>query len=59
MAHEHYMVPAWTSRETRIAYNAWTLERPAMVPPYPPEGVPYMGWPMTVWWARMPPITAK
>ena len=59
MAHEHYMVPAWTSRETRIAYNAWTLDRPAMVPPYPPEGVPYMGWPMTVWWARMPPITAK
>ena len=59
MAHEHYLVPAWTSRETRIAYNAWTLERPAMVPPYPPEGVPYMLWPMTVWWARMPPVTAK
>jgi microcin C transport system substrate-binding protein len=59
MASEVYMVPAWTSRETRIAYNAWRLERPAMVPPYPPEGVPYMDWPMTVWWARMPPITAK
>jgi microcin C transport system substrate-binding protein len=59
MAHEVYMVPAWTSRETRIAYNAWRLERPAAVPPYPPEGVPYMDWPMTVWWARMPPRTAK
>jgi microcin C transport system substrate-binding protein len=59
MAHEVYMVPAWTSRETRIAYNGWRLERPAAVPPYPPEGVPYMEWPMTVWWARMPPITAK
>ena len=59
MAHEVYMIPAWTSRETRIAYNAWRLERPAVVPPYPPEGIPYMDWPMTVWWARIPPITAK
>ena len=59
IAHGHYMVPAWTSSENRVAYNAWKLERPAMVPPYPPEGVSYMDWPMTVWWARMPPITAK
>lgn len=59
IAHGHYMIPAWTSSEVRIAYNAWTLERPAMVPPHPPEGVPYMTWPMTVWWARMPPKTAK
>ena len=59
VAHGHYMIPAWTSREQRIVYNAWRLERPKVVPPYPPEGVPYMDWPMTVWWARMPPITAK
>lgn len=59
IAHGHYMVPGWTSRETRIAYNAWTLERPAQVPPYPPEGIPYMSWPMTVWWARLPPKTSK
>jgi microcin C transport system substrate-binding protein len=59
VAHGHYMVPAWTSKETRIAYNAWKLERPAVVPPYPPEGVAYMDWPMTVWWARMPPITSR
>lgn len=58
IAHGHFMIPAWTSRETHAAYNAWRLERPAMVPPYPPEGVPYMEWPMTVWWARMPPVTA-
>jgi microcin C transport system substrate-binding protein len=58
IAHEHYMIPAWTSREQRIVYNAWRLERPKVVPPYPPEGVPYMDWPMMVWWARMPPITA-
>jgi microcin C transport system substrate-binding protein len=59
IAHGHYMVPAWTSSEQRMAYNAWTLERPAVVPPHPPEGVPYMDWPMTVWWARMPPKTSK
>lgn len=59
MAHEHYMIPAWTTRVSRIAYNAWRLERPAVVPPYPPEGVSYMDWPMFTWWARMPPITAK
>lgn len=58
IAHGHYMIPAWTSSEKRVAYNAWTLERPAMVPPYPSETA-YMTWPMTVWWARMPPKTAK
>jgi len=55
IAHGHYMIPAWTTREKRIAYSAWALERPAAVPPYPPEGVPYMDWPMMVWWAKMPP----
>jgi microcin C transport system substrate-binding protein len=59
IAHGHYLIPAWTSRDSRIVYNAWRLERPAAVPPHPPEGIPYMDWPMTVWWARMPPITAK
>jgi microcin C transport system substrate-binding protein len=52
IAHGHYMVPAWTSRNRRIAYSAAKLERPAMVPPYPPEGVPYMDWFMFTWWAR-------
>lgn len=59
IAHGHYMVPAWTSSEQRVAYSRWKLERPAVVPPYPPEGVAYMDWPMTTWWARMPPITSK
>ena len=59
VAHGHYMVPAWTSNESRVAYNAWTLERPALVPPHPPEGVPYMDWPMTVWWARMPALKSR
>jgi microcin C transport system substrate-binding protein len=46
------MIPAWTSRERRIAYSTSKLERPSVVPTYPPEGVPYMDWFMTVWWAR-------
>lgn len=59
IAHGHSMVPAWTSSEQRVAYSRWKLERPAVVPPHPPEGVAYMDWPMTTWWARMPPITSK
>ncbi|MES3003704.1 MAG: extracellular solute-binding protein [Pseudomonadota bacterium] len=58
-AHGHYMIPAWTTREKRIAYSDWLLERPKVVPPFPPEGVPYMQWPMMTWWARTPPRTAK
>lgn len=59
IAHGHYMVPAWTSSEQRVAYSRWKLERPAVVPPHPPEGVAYMDWPMTTWWARNPPITSE
>ena len=58
IAHGHYMVPAWTSSENRIAYSSWRLERPKVIPPHPPEGIPYMVWPMTTWWARLPPKTA-
>jgi microcin C transport system substrate-binding protein len=59
IAHGHYMIPAWTTRGKRLAYSDWKLARPAVVPPYPPEGVPYMDWPMTTWWARNPPKTRK
>jgi microcin C transport system substrate-binding protein len=55
IAHGHYLIPAWTSRQKRIAYSTWMLVRPPVVPLYPPEGVPYMEWFMEVWWARMPP----
>ncbi|HEX7500386.1 MAG TPA: extracellular solute-binding protein [Polyangia bacterium] len=55
IAHGHYLIPAWTSRSRRIAYSSWKLVRPPVVPAYPPEGVAYMEWFMTVWWARLPP----
>ena len=59
IAHGHYLIPAWTTTGRRIAYSDWALVRPPVVPPYPPEGVPYMDWFMTVWWARLPPKTAE
>jgi microcin C transport system substrate-binding protein len=62
IAHEHYMVPGWTNRDARVAYDAWRLERPSQVPLYPPDtsftgDVAYMMWPISTWWARNPPIT--
>jgi microcin C transport system substrate-binding protein len=59
IAHGHYMVPAFTSRSRRIAYSDWKLERPKIIPTYPPEGVPYMDWFMLTWWARNPPKTSN
>lgn len=59
IAHGHYLIPAWTSRGRRIAYSDFKLQRPDVIPAYPPEGVPYMDWFMTTWWARMPPKTSK
>lgn len=58
IAHGHYLIPAWTSTSRRIAYSAWALDKPAVTPPYPPEGVPYMDWFMTTWWAREPAKTS-
>jgi microcin C transport system substrate-binding protein len=57
VAHEHYLIPAWTSRARRVAYSSWKLVRPPLVPTYPPEGVAYMEWFMTVWWARIAPAS--
>lgn len=59
IGHGHYLIPAWTQRGRRIAYNDWALQRPAVVPAYPPEGVPYMTWFLTTWWARVPPKTTR
>jgi microcin C transport system substrate-binding protein len=59
IAHGHYLLPAWTARTKRIAYSEWALVRPPVTPPYPPEGIPYMDWPMMVWWARIPPKTGR
>ncbi|MBK0393427.1 extracellular solute-binding protein [Ramlibacter algicola] len=58
IAHEHYLIPAWTASTRRIAWSKWKLEHPKVIPAYPPEGVPYMDWFLTTWWARLPPKTS-
>lgn len=55
IAHGHYLIPQWSANSHRMAYNAWRLERPPVVPPYSSGE----GWVMDVWWARMPPLTAQ
>ena len=59
IAHEPLPDSGLDRQATRVAYSAWRLERPAAVPPYPPEGVSYMDWPMTVWWAACRPSTCE
>ena len=54
IAHGHYLIPQWSANTHRMAYNAWRLEHPSVIPPYS-NGE---GWVMDTWWARMPPLTA-
>jgi hypothetical protein len=34
IAHSHYLIPQWTAGTHRMAYNAWRLALPAVMPPY-------------------------
>ena len=54
IAHGHYLIPQWSANTHRMAYNAWRLEHPPVIPPYSSGE----GWVMDTWWARMPPLTA-
>ena len=51
VSHSHYLLPQWYSPVHRLAYNAWRLQKPDVVPPY------FRGetWAMDTWWARQPP----
>ena len=48
VSHGHYLLPQWYSPVHRLAYNAWRLDKPAVVPPY------FRGeaWAIDTWWAR-------
>lgn len=48
VSHSHYLLPQWYSPVHRLAYNAWRLDKPAVVPPY------FRGeaWAIDTWWAR-------
>jgi len=50
VSHGHYLLPQWYSPVHRLAYNAWRLDKPAVVPPY------FRGeaWAIDTWWARRP-----
>lgn len=50
VSHSHYLLPQWYSPVHRLAYNAWRLAMPAVVPPY------FRGesWAIETWWARQP-----
>ena len=50
----HYLIPQWSANTHRMAYNAWRLEHPQVIPPYSSGE----GWVMDTWWARKPPLTA-
>ncbi|MBN8558751.1 MAG: ABC transporter substrate-binding protein [Burkholderiales bacterium] len=48
VSHSHYLLPQWYSPVHRLAYNAWRLDKPTVVPPY------FRGeaWAIDTWWAR-------
>lgn len=47
IAHSHYMIPQWTAGTHRIAYNAWRLAKPEVMPPYAQSEA----WAIDTWWA--------
>jgi len=49
----HYLIPQWTAGTHRMAYNAWRLAKPDMVPPYSPGET----WVINTWWAKRPAQT--
>ncbi len=46
----YYLIPQWSASTHRIAYNAWRLAKPAVVPPYSAGET----WVINAWWARVP-----
>jgi microcin C transport system substrate-binding protein len=48
ISHSHVLIPQWTASTHRVAYNAWRLARPELVPPYSPGE----SWAIHTWWAR-------
>ena len=44
----HYLIPQWSAGTHRMAYNAWRLAKPDVVPPYSPGET----WVIDTWWAK-------
>jgi microcin C transport system substrate-binding protein len=54
ISHSHIFIGQWTATTHRMAFNAWRLERPAVVPPY----IQGETWAMETWWAK-PTVPSK
>lgn len=48
IAHSHYLIPQWYASTHRMAFNAWRLDKPAVLPAYAPGEM----WAVYTWWAR-------
>ncbi len=48
IAHSHLLIPQWSAPTHRMAYNAWRLARPDVVPPYSQGET----WAIDTWWAK-------
>ena len=48
ISHNHILIPQWAASTHRIAYNAWRLQGPAIMPPYAVGE----GWVIDTWWAK-------
>jgi microcin C transport system substrate-binding protein len=48
IAHSHILIPQWSASTHRMAFNAWRLAKPEVMPPYAPGE----SWAMETWWAR-------
>lgn len=48
IGHLHLLIPQWSASTHRMAYNAWRLDKPAVMPPYASGE----GWAIDTWWAK-------
>lgn len=48
IAHGHYLIPQWSGGAHRMAYNAWRLAVPGVLPPYSTGEE----WVLQTWWSK-------
>jgi microcin C transport system substrate-binding protein len=48
IAHGHYLIPQWYASTHRMAYNAWRLAMPSVLPPYSTGE----DWVLQTWWSK-------
>jgi microcin C transport system substrate-binding protein len=48
IGHSHILIPQWSAGTHRMAYNAWRLSKPVLMPPYAQGET----WAIDTWWAK-------